>query len=208
MLAVQNICQVTQQDSWIRCPSSYPPLNNSNLASTHRQKCLCENCGSLHHRAMEPRRVLPTMCLIILVSAVDSAVICELAPNPRSYGPKAHGEQWLRQSPTGKRAFVEIQSSGKVPAQGYSKKFWVWMHWGEEDEQSDFTHATPLPRRWSSVPRELLVIHDFSHVETWEHVSEWLAFWAVQDAAKDALFLPHPGYWVWAARLEEVGRSE
>lgn len=109
-----------QQDGWIRCPSSYRPLNNGNLASTHRQKCLCENCGSQHHRVTEPERVLPTMCLVILVPAVDYAVVCELIPDTLSCGPRVPGEQWLRQSPTDKRAFVEIQSSQKVPAQGYS----------------------------------------------------------------------------------------
>lgn len=72
-----------QHQGRIRLPSFCPPSNNSNLASSHGQKCLCGSCGIQYH----PRRELRSLTHHVLGNrhtdfspAMDPAAAHELAP--------------------------------------------------------------------------------------------------------------------------------
>lgn len=96
-----------------------------------QKKCFCR---SQHHKPRDPGDVLPTY--VLYNKQIDLGPGYEHESGPctdpcpsclQSSSPPKH---WLRQSPTDKKDFVEVQdSSRELPAHCWSKKIRGWTRW-------------------------------------------------------------------------------
>lgn len=140
-----------------------PIMDNDNLASIHRQKCLLGSCVIQHPTARDLGGVLP-----ICVSGKKQT---DLSP---SWGPcigpwisscpswLQSGSCWrtLPLTVTHNRAFMEVHfSSGEVPAQIGAKN--LSLHALERVRGTVWFKRIPASPGWhSSEPREIFSAHD------------------------------------------------
>lgn len=171
LLVVTWKYKVISQYGWIRHPCLYSPLNNSNLASIHGQRCLYRSCGIQHLLAMNPERISPTHALSNSVLTIGPAVDGKPALTPLGHSLEAPGEHYLKQPP-------------QIWEPLWKSKFSVKRFWhnvgGNKDEFSHMgegkRHNFGLPTLYLSLDstaqcQETLFVHDFSWEGKWECVS-------------------------------------